>query len=65
MRALYLAEWLGERGYDAERVYNDLGYARRAMLREWLAEEPQNYDPESLLSFAGTSAPAAEREKSR
>jgi DNA-directed RNA polymerase subunit beta len=36
VRALYLAEWLGERGYDPERVYRDEGYARRSMLREWL-----------------------------
>jgi DNA-directed RNA polymerase subunit beta len=53
VRALYLAEWLGERGYDSERVYNDQAYARHAMLREWLAEEPQSYDPDTLLSFPG------------
>ena len=29
---LYLAEWLGERGYDPERVYSDAGYARRQTL---------------------------------
>ncbi|MCX6031633.1 MAG: DNA-directed RNA polymerase subunit beta [Chloroflexi bacterium] len=50
VRALYLAEWLGERGYDPERAYNDRGYARQAVLREWLAEEPQSYDPDSLLA---------------
>ena len=52
VRALYLAEWLGERGYDPEQVYSDDGYARRAMLREWLSEEPQGYKPEQLLWFA-------------
>jgi DNA-directed RNA polymerase subunit beta len=52
VRALYLAEWLGERGYNPEQVYGDDGYARRAMLREWLAEEPQGYKPEQLLWFA-------------
>jgi hypothetical protein len=30
LRSLYLTEWLGQRGYDAERVYYDQGYARRA-----------------------------------
>jgi DNA-directed RNA polymerase subunit beta len=49
-RALYLADWLGARGYDPERVYNDSGYARQAVLREWLAEDPQNYNPDALLS---------------
>ena len=52
MRALYLAEWLGERGYDPEQAYSDDGYARRAMLREWLREAPQGYDPDTLLWFA-------------
>ena len=47
VRALYLADWLGERGYDPERVYNDATYARRGVLREWLREEPQGYDPDS------------------
>jgi DNA-directed RNA polymerase subunit beta len=57
VRALYLAEWLGERGYDPERAYSDQGYARRATLREWLAEEPQGYDPDGLLSFVGDDRP--------
>ncbi|OQA46332.1 MAG: DNA-directed RNA polymerase subunit beta [Chloroflexi bacterium ADurb.Bin325] len=62
VRALYLAEWLGERGYDPEQVYRDTGYARRAMLREWLREDPQNYDPAVLLSFAEDDRPIAQRE---
>ena len=62
VRALYLAEWLGERGYDPEQTYKDRGYARRAMLREWLAEEPQGYDPDTLLSFAEDERPVDERE---
>jgi DNA-directed RNA polymerase subunit beta len=62
VRALYLAEWLGERGYDAEQVYHDEGYARRAMLREWLAEEPQSYRPEMLLWFAEDQRDLALRE---
>ena len=61
--ALYLAEWLGERGYEPERVYSDVGYARRAMLREWLAEDPQSYDPDELLSPPGDVRSVAERER--
>ncbi len=64
VRALYLAEWLGERGYDPERAYSDLGYARQAVLREWLAEEPQNYDPDTLLSATNDTRPLREREQS-
>jgi DNA-directed RNA polymerase subunit beta len=50
LRSLYLTEWLGQRGYDAERVYYDQSYARRSLLREWLKEEPQSYDPDSILA---------------
>jgi DNA-directed RNA polymerase subunit beta len=62
VRAMYLAEWLGERGYDPEKVYRDYGYARRAMLREWLREEPQSYDPEKLMLFADDDRPMPERD---
>ena len=61
VRGLYLAEWLGERGYDPEKVYRDYGYARRAMLREWLREEPQSYDPDTLMLFADDDRPLPER----
>jgi DNA-directed RNA polymerase subunit beta len=64
VRALYLAEWLGERGYDPEQVYRDPGYARQAMLREWLREEPQNYDPDTLLFFADDARSVGDREAS-
>jgi DNA-directed RNA polymerase subunit beta len=63
VRALYLAEWLGERGYDPELAYRDQGYARRAVLREWLAEEPQGYDPDTLLSFADDDRPLEVRQR--
>ena len=62
VRSLYLAEWLGERGYDPERVYRDYGYARRAMLREWLREEPQGYDPDMIMSFADDDRNMPQRE---
>ncbi len=64
VRALYLAEWLGQRGYDPERVYRDMGYARRAMLREWLREEPQNYDPDTLLFFPDDERSVGDRDAS-
>jgi DNA-directed RNA polymerase subunit beta len=63
VRALYLAEWLSERGYNPERAYNDRAYARQAVLREWLAEEPQNYDPDALLYPTDRELPLAERER--
>src|SRR5512136_1901255 len=62
-RALYLAEWLGERGYDSEQAYHDQGYARRAVLREWLAEEPQGYNPDELLSFEDDDRPLVVRQQ--
>jgi len=62
VRALYLAGWLGERSYDPEQAYRDVAYARQAMLREWLAEEPQGYDPDTLLSFPEDPRALAERE---
>jgi len=52
---LYLSEWLGERGYDSTRVLENRTYARRSMLREWLREWPQGYDPDTLLVFEGES----------
>ena len=62
-RALYLADWLGERGYDPERAYNEPTYARRSVLREWLREEPQGYDPDELLSFEDDGRPLEVRQK--
>ena len=59
LRALYLAEWLGERGYEPERAYNERGYARQAVLREWLAEEPQAYNPDNLLAPVGADGSTA------
>ncbi len=63
VRADYLAEWLAPRGYDPERVYTDRAYARQAVLREWLAEEPQGYDPDTLLSPVDDDRPIAVREQ--
>ena len=50
-RAIYLIDWLSERGYDEERLATDRTYARRAVLRTWL--EDKGYDPDFLLAFEG------------
>jgi DNA-directed RNA polymerase subunit beta len=62
LRSLYLTEWLGQRGYDGERVYYDQAYARHALLREWLREEPQNYDPDSIIVENYSELPLTERQ---
>jgi DNA-directed RNA polymerase subunit beta len=51
VRILYLVDWLGELGYDEDRLALDPVYARRAMLYEWLKE--RGYDPDFLLAFEG------------
>ncbi|MBN2147094.1 MAG: DNA-directed RNA polymerase subunit beta [Anaerolineales bacterium] len=47
IRNLYLAEWLGERGYNAANFDSDERYARRSTLREWLRDS--GFDPDSIL----------------
>jgi DNA-directed RNA polymerase subunit beta len=54
-RALYLINWLGEKGYDEERLASDEIYARRSALREWLREK--GHDPDFLLAFEGQRRP--------
>ena len=51
VRQFYLAEWLGELGYDLEVLAMDEVYARQVVLREWLRE--RGYDPDRVLSFPG------------
>ncbi|MEA3335622.1 MAG: DNA-directed RNA polymerase subunit beta [Chloroflexota bacterium] len=63
IRSLYLSEELGERGYDPELVYFDESYARNALLREWLAEEPQEYDPDDIMSDDYEALSPEERER--
>ncbi len=62
VRALYLADWLAERGYDGETAYSDPAYARNAVLCEWLAEEPQGYDPGAIMTPIGEEVPVPVRE---
>jgi DNA-directed RNA polymerase subunit beta len=54
-RALYLINWLSEKGYDEEQLASDTIYARRAALREWLRDK--GYDPDFLLAFEGQRRP--------
>ncbi len=55
IHVLYLVQWLGELGYDEERLALDPVYARRSVLREWLKE--RGYDPDFLLAFEGDRRP--------
>jgi DNA-directed RNA polymerase subunit beta len=55
VRILYLVDWLGELGYDEDRLALDAVYARRAVLHEWLKE--CGYDPDFLLAFEGDRRP--------
>jgi DNA-directed RNA polymerase subunit beta len=55
IRTIYVTEWLGELGYDEERLAHDQVYARRAVLHEWLVE--REYDPDFLLAFEGDRRP--------
>ncbi len=46
-RLIYLLDWLEPMGYDAERIFRDVAYARHSVLREWLRE--RGYAPEEIL----------------
>ncbi|MFU8827074.1 MAG: DNA-directed RNA polymerase subunit beta [Brevefilum sp.] len=49
VRLYYLEQWLGERGYDVYEFTDDLNFARRATMREWLRDE--GYDPDGITAF--------------
>jgi DNA-directed RNA polymerase subunit beta len=49
VRALYLEQWLGVKGYDINRMTQDLRYARLINLQEWLRD--QGYEPNELMDF--------------
>ena len=48
-RVMYLQETLGDKGYDEDQIETDPIYARRVVLREWLARN--GYDPNAILIF--------------
>ena len=60
---MYLLTWLGDAGYDEEKLIWDKTYARQVVLQEWLKE--RGYDPDELISFSLTARPTAERVASR
>ncbi len=46
-RNLFLVAWLGEEGYDADRLMTDREYARMSVAREWLKD--RDWDPAEIL----------------
>jgi DNA-directed RNA polymerase subunit beta len=46
-RHLYIKAWLGELGYDQDRLLTDETYARMSVTREWL--KVRGWDPDSVL----------------
>ncbi len=58
-RLLYLLNWLEPLGYDATRLADDVVYARRSVLREWLRE--RGYEPDSFLIFEDDDRSEEER----
>jgi DNA-directed RNA polymerase subunit beta len=49
VRRLYMEYWLDGKGYDINDLKEDVLYARRSVLREWLREH--GFDPERILFF--------------
>ncbi len=43
-RSLFIIAWLGEEGYDTDRLATDRNYARTAVAREWLRQRDWNPD---------------------
>jgi DNA-directed RNA polymerase subunit beta len=60
-RTLYLGHWLGEKGYDLQRLLSEERYARRSVLEQTLKE--LGYDADALLVFEGNGLDPADREK--
>ena len=61
--SFYLLQWVGENGYDHERLVRDHNYARQAVMLEWLRE--RDYDPDQLISFSFDPSPMQERIRRR
>ncbi len=58
-RSLYLGHWLGQNGYDPERLMSDEKYARRSVLKQSLQD--LGYDPEQILVFDGDKRTVQEK----
>ncbi|HIC94847.1 MAG TPA: DNA-directed RNA polymerase subunit beta, partial [Anaerolineae bacterium] len=61
VRLLYVCQWLGDKGYDLDRLMADRTYARRAVLKEWLRE--RGYDPDEILVFEDDERPLGKRQE--
>jgi DNA-directed RNA polymerase subunit beta len=59
--SLYLGEWLGQNGYDLERLWSDEGYARRSVLKQTLKE--LGYDPDEILIFEDDERGLVDRQR--
>jgi DNA-directed RNA polymerase subunit beta len=49
IRSLYLEYWLGDLGYDVNELKEDMLFARRSVVREWLRKH--DLDPDTILYF--------------
>jgi DNA-directed RNA polymerase subunit beta len=58
---IYLSQWLGEKGYELERLLAEERYARRSVLEQTLKE--LGYDADALLVFENNGLEPADREK--
>ncbi|MFN2244976.1 MAG: DNA-directed RNA polymerase subunit beta [Anaerolineae bacterium] len=61
--SFYLLQWVGEKGYDHEKLVRDAEYARQIVLQEWLRE--RGYDPDQLISFSFDPSPMEARIRRR
>ncbi|MGW8251307.1 MAG: DNA-directed RNA polymerase subunit beta, partial [Anaerolineales bacterium] len=49
IRSVYLEYWLGDLGYDINELKEDILFARRSVVREWLRKH--DFDPDTILYF--------------
>jgi DNA-directed RNA polymerase subunit beta len=61
--SFYLLQWLGDKGYDEEKLVRDRQYAREGVMQEWLRE--RGYVPEELIAFDFAYASESERQARR
>ncbi len=61
VRRLFIAAWLGPKGYDVQRLLTDRVYARRSVLTEWLRE--RGYTPEDILVWEEERLSLEERKR--
>jgi len=52
VRRLYMEYWLGDLGYDINELKENVLYARRSVLHEWLRDH--EFDPDRILYFSGS-----------